>query len=86
MKKRNRGFIKLIVVLAAALIILGYFGFDVREILNSPKVSSNLHYAWGLITTFWSKFIAGPAAFVWNDIIIGLIWNTLVSVLRKGAV
>jgi len=62
----NKGFIKMIIVIIIALIILGYF-FNIRitDILNSANVQSNLSWFWGLIVKIWN-FISYPFMFIWN--------------------
>ncbi|MBI2475717.1 MAG: hypothetical protein HYV67_00550 [Candidatus Taylorbacteria bacterium] len=78
------GFIKLIILLVVVLVVLGYFGFNIENIFNSPTVSGNLHYAWSLAVSFWNKFLVIPATWVWNKIIIGVVWNSLIAILDKA--
>lgn len=75
------GFFKLIIVIVVALIILGYFGFNVENLVKSPTASSNLHYLWGLVGEVWNRFIVGPLYFIWNNIVIGLVWNNLMRLI-----
>jgi len=75
--KTNRGFVSLIILLVVILIILGYFGFNLREIVQSPKVSDNLNYVWNLVVSLWNHILVIPATWIWNNIVIGLIWNNL---------
>lgn len=53
--RKNEGLIGLIVVIVVALIILGYFGFDIRKIIESPQVQKNLEYAWNVASTIWGE-------------------------------
>lgn len=73
MTQRNKGFLRLVATIVIALIILGYFGYDIREILASPKVKENLQYAWGLAKT--------AAAFVWDYTLIA--WDSIENSLRE---
>lgn len=82
--QQQGGFIKLIIVLVVVLIVLGYFGFNVQQIIQSPSVSGNLNYVWGLIVKLWNQFLLVPATFVWDKIIIGMVWNTLMAFLGKN--
>jgi hypothetical protein len=57
---KKRGIINTIVLIVVALIILGYYKIDIRDIIQSPLAESNLNYArnvtvWG-IDQAW-KFI-----------------------------
>ena len=84
MIKKQDGFIRLIILLVIVLIVLGYFGFNIENIINSPTVSGNLHYAWSLVVSFWNNVLVGPATFVWNKIVIDLIWNNLLRVANRN--
>jgi len=45
------GFITAILLIIAALIILGYFKINIQKIITSPDVQTNLQYAWQLLVT-----------------------------------
>jgi hypothetical protein len=57
-KNSQKGIITVIILIVVALIILGYFGFDLRRIVESPQVQENLTYAWNLIKV--------PFLWLWN--------------------
>jgi Flp pilus assembly pilin Flp len=77
----KKGLIKTIIVIVIALVILGYFGFNVGDIINSPTVQANLHTSWDFISKIWSNYLAGPVVYVWDHIIVGLLWPLIKSVL-----
>lgn len=83
MRAKQKGFVKLVIILVIVLIILGYFGFNIKEIIQSPSVSGNLNYAWGLAVTVWNKVLVVPITFVWNKIIVGFFWNTFAGMIEK---
>ena len=83
-KKQQGGFIKLAIILVIVLIVLGYFGFNIREIIDSPMVSGNLSYAWNLAVTVWNKVLVVPATFIWDKIIVGMFWNNFVTIIDKA--
>ncbi len=81
------GFFRAIVFFVIALIILGYLGFNIQNILESPLVKKNLDYAWNFVKTVWVNFLKKPAEFVWDKIIVGLVWdgiNKLINLIPKG--
>jgi hypothetical protein len=82
-KKYNKGFIGLVVVIVIGLIILGLYGFNLEKILKSDMVSKNLSYAWDLVSMLWQKLIVAPISFVWNKIVIGLIWNNILMLANE---
>lgn len=59
-KSSQKGIVTVIILVVVALIILGYFGFDLRRIVESPQVQENLTYAWNLIKL--------PFLWLWNFI------------------
>ncbi len=63
--KKNSGFIRIILLIIIVLIILGYFGFNVVDIVNLPTVQSNLHWAWNIVLVLWS-YISAPVTLIWN--------------------
>jgi hypothetical protein len=81
--KQQGGFIQLIIVLIIVLIVLGYFGFNVQQIIQSPSVSSNLNYVWGLAVGLWNNYLIVPVTFVWNKIIVGMFWNNFAGMIEK---
>ena len=55
---------KMIIIIVIALVVLGYYGFNLKEVLDSGTVKENL-------LTFWNWIVAG-----WNylvDLIKGLL-------------
>lgn len=75
--KRNSGFLKLILFIVIALIALGFFGYNLRDIVNSPTVRDNFEYVWEYVVKLWNNFLLVPLSWVWENIAIDLIWNNL---------
>lgn len=44
MKNNQQGFLKIIIIIVIALVVLGYYNVDVRKVVNSPMVRENLAY------------------------------------------
>ncbi len=65
---RRGGFIKLILLIVIALIVLGFFGYNLKDIIDSPTVHENLVYVWGLTVELWNTFIVAPAVWIWDKI------------------
>ncbi|MCX6717569.1 MAG: hypothetical protein NTU76_02745 [Candidatus Taylorbacteria bacterium] len=65
----------MIVVIVIALIILGYFGFNIKDIIESEKVQNNLHYVWDFTVKIWNLYLAAPVVFVWNKFVVGVLWK-----------
>lgn len=66
----NRGgVIRTVLIITALLIVLGYFGFNLRDIVNSPIVQDNLNFAKEVTLNIWNNFLKVPATYIWNLIL-----------------
>lgn len=83
MINKQSGFIKLVLIIIIAIIILSYFGFNLRAIVESPETQGNLGYVWGLLVGTWDNYLAKPVLYLWNDIFIDLMWNSFVDNLER---
>lgn len=81
--KKKSGFIKLIILIVIVLILLGYFGFNVENIINSSVVRGNLQYVWNIALNFWNTYLASTANYLWDKVVIDLFWNNLTALLNK---
>ncbi len=75
--------IKWIIIVILGLIVLGYLGVDVRNVVNSSTSQSNLGYAKDIVFHIWDKYLEKPAKYLWNEIFIKLIWTTAIDNLTK---
>ena len=73
-RQGSRGFIKMIILIVVALIVLGYLGFNLRNIVASPTVQDNFNYAKEVIVNIWNSYLKVPVDYLWN-----LIFNKLSS-------
>jgi flagellar basal body-associated protein FliL len=71
MKKPNNrgGVLWTILIIVAILIVLGYFGFNMRNIVNSPVVQDNLGFAKEVALNIWNNYLKVSAIYVWNLIL-----------------
>lgn len=83
MEKKNgtRGFIKLIILIVIGLIVLGYFGLNIKDILASPVVKENLAYAWEIAKHVWNTWLAAPAQWIWEHI-LKFLWELFLNGLN----
>ena len=75
----KKGLIKTIIIIMIALIVLGYFGFNIGDIINSPTVQANLHIVWDLVLKIWNNYLAGPCLYVWDKFVVGVLWKLIQS-------
>jgi len=76
---QKSGLIKTVLLIIIAIIILSYFGFDLRAIVEAPETQGNLGYVWGLLVTLWNNYLMQPAIYFWNNIFIDLLWEAFIS-------
>jgi hypothetical protein len=75
--------IKWIIILVIGLIILGYLGIDIRNVINSSTSQSNLGYVKEVVLHVWNTYLAKPAKYLWNEIFLKLVWSTAIDNLTK---
>ena len=75
----KKGLIKTIIVIVIALIILGYFGFNINDIISGPTVQANLHTAWDFVLMIWNNYLAASFFLIWNKFIIGILWKFILA-------
>lgn len=64
-KNKNGGFIKMIIIIVIAIVVLSYYGFDLKSIFTSDQVQDNLAYVWDIVVKIWDLFIA----YIWNPLL-----------------
>ncbi len=72
------GFIKIILIVVIALIVLGYFGLNIGDILASPVVKENLAWFWDFLTNVWTTYLSGPAHWLWDNL-IRVLWDLFIE-------
>ena len=80
--KKNQGFIKWIIIIVIALIILGYYGFDVRKAIDAPATQSNLTYVQQIVANVWNHYLKVPVTYIWNELFLKFIWNPIAAHLK----
>jgi hypothetical protein len=80
---QKRGLVKIIILILIAIIVLSYFGFDLRGIIEAPQTQENLSYVWGLAVFVWTNYLMQPVLYFWNNIFINLLWEAFVNNLER---
>ncbi|MBI5133788.1 MAG: hypothetical protein HZA81_00130 [Candidatus Taylorbacteria bacterium] len=75
--------IKYIVLALIVIIVLSFFGYDLRAIIEAPVTQNNLGYAWGGVTYVWDNYLKNPVNYFWNNIFIGLLWQAFTNNLGR---
>ncbi len=62
----QKGFIKIIVIIVIALIVLSYYGFDIEKTIKSPLTQKNLNYVQQIALSVWQNVLKTPIMYIWN--------------------
>ncbi len=79
----NRGFIKWVIIIVVALLVLSYYGFSLRTLVDSPTTQDNFQYVATSSVSVWDKYLKQPATYLWKDVFINLIWTSAVDNLTR---
>jgi len=82
-KNDNRGLVKWILIVVIAVIILSYFGFDLRSIVEADATQDNLGYVWGGVVMVWNEYLSTPVLYFWHNIFIDLLWDSFVENMER---
>ncbi len=74
--------IKYIILALIVVIVLSYFGYDLKAIVDAPVTQSNLGYVWSGVSWGWDQ-VKGPVTYIYNNVIIGILWQAFVSNLGR---
>ena len=78
----DRGIIKMIILIVIALLILSYFGYNLRAIVNAPNTQDNFSYVGGAVVDVWNNYLKAPATYAW-DLFMDLIWKPAIANLTN---
>ena len=78
----NEGLIKLVILIIIGVIVLSYFGINVRSILESDLVRDNFGYLWNGVKSIWNNYLAKPANFVWG-IFYNYMWLSFIENMER---
>ena len=86
-KKRNSGIsiIGIIFLVVVIIFVLSYFNISIKGIVQSPTGQENVNYVKGTTVTFWDKYLAEPASYLWNDVWLKIFWRPFISNMEKIA-
>ncbi|MFA6404556.1 MAG: hypothetical protein WCW03_00930 [Candidatus Paceibacterota bacterium] len=80
---RRGGLLRTVIFIVAILIILGYFGFNLRNIVASPVVHDNLIYAKELVVVGWNDYLKRPATYLWDKFFLPYIWDPFFTTIDR---
>ena len=83
-RNRESGFIiKLILIIIALVLVLSFFGVDIKSAAESPQTQKNIAYVVGIGKSVWDKYLSKPILYFWQNIFIDLLWESFVSNMKR---
>lgn len=75
---------KIFILFIIFSITLWYFNIDVRGFVNShPDVKTSFEAVTNFLSALWHNYLSSAAAYIWNDIIVDIIWKNLAPFIAK---
>lgn len=84
--KNKKGGISILGVLVLGvilLLVLSYFNISVKSVVESPAGQENVNYVGGGAKSFWTKYLAEPASYLWHDVWINIFWKGFISNMER---
>ena len=78
-RTKKSGFLKWVIIIVIALVVLGFFGFDITDILKSPVVKNNLLAFWHGVVWVWEHLLKTPAVWIWDTIFVRILWELILK-------
>ena len=78
----TRGIVSTIVIIVIALLVLSYYGFNLRSTVESPATQSNFSYAWSGVVHVWDTYLKNPATYFYNFFVTN-IWNPSLEDIKR---
>lgn len=82
MKNKQQGLINWIILIVIALIILGYYGIDVKKIIEKPETQENISYVTKKVIYTWENYLKAPTKYISKDIILDKIILPLIDKVK----
>ena len=83
MKNKQGGFLNWIILILIILIILGYYGFDVRKALEKPETRQNISYVTEKVIFVWEKKKKKPTTYLGKDILLDRVITPLLESIKN---
>ncbi len=70
--KKEQGFIKFIIIIIIAVLILSYYGISLQAVAESPTARANFGFIKELVLWIWTYILKTPVMFIWNVVLVPL--------------
>lgn len=83
--KRGFGLIKFILTIVIIVVFISLLGFDLeQDVVMNPAVQTNFSFVVSWLSSIWDNHLASPLLYVWNDVIIEMLWEPFIEGFLSG--
>jgi hypothetical protein len=82
-KKNGLSILGIVILIAISILVLSYFKISVRGVVESPTAQDNINYVKGSTVSFWDKYLANPAHYLWQDVWIDIFWKSFILNMER---
>lgn len=75
-RNKQGGIVQWIIIIVIVVLILSYFGFDLRGLVDDEQTQDNFSVVSEFTLRVWEDYLEAPANWIWENI-ISFIWNDL---------
>jgi len=84
LRRGEGGFIQIIFLFGIFCVIVWYFKLDVRGYIDShQELRDSLIGMINWLKSIWKDYLEGAGMFIWNNIIIDLIWKNIAPLISS---
>lgn len=83
--KNGFSIIKTLLIGIIIIVFISLLGYNIEEdVVENPTVQTNFSFVLTKASNLWDNHLATPALYVWNDIIIDMLWDPFVEDVISG--
>ncbi len=71
------------IVIIGALIALGYFGFNAKDIMDKPLVKKNIEYGREAAVFIWGQYLKTPSVWFWDNVVVDIAWKEIQEMAKE---
>lgn len=79
---KQRGIVRTIIIIVIALLVISYFGINLRQVATSPTSESNFSYVWGGVVYVWDNYLEVPVTDAYH-FFITYIWDPSIADIER---
>lgn len=84
-RRRGFGLIKFILTIVILVVFISLLGFNLeQDVVMNPTVQTNFSFVMSWLSSIWDNHLASPVLYVWNDVIIEMLWEPFVEGFLSG--